>query len=547
MIRNLYFGSFCFFLFLSFSLFGQISINEQIKSYVENEITKWQQKDEFETTQQYLSRVNDSSRIIKAQEFYNEKLSKIKKEEAINLRITLFNLGLYDADNQTFIIHSDKYGEIIVPIKSNKAKLFKENWYQIRLLNPEFEIVNDILAIKKLDFYLPDKNLKRSFRMKDSSRPHDLPFNIIHKFLLENSDAIEVKTYIVDKDTIDVPFSELNNFLRLYPKSKPLFPELYSINNNIATFNSKQNSSYSFTDLKFVFKPIEIQNIESYEQKKVEISSKTILVGNSEIEDSIPISLNKQENVYVLAVGNEDYQKFQTGLKIEQNVEFAQADAELFAKYAEKALCIPPENITLIKNATAAQLKREINKLSKLAEKTGAETELIFYYAGHGLVNNISSSAYIVPVDVNSSNIDEGIMLSNLFKQLSEYPSQKVTVFLDACFSGGGRNLGLISERGVKIIPKYDVLSGNIVVFASCKGEQTSLLYRLKGHGLFTYHLLKKIHDSNANISYGELADYLIKQVSIDALRINGKEQDPNVLYSFDVSNKWRSWKFNKK
>ena len=48
-------------------------------------------------------------------------------------------------------------------------------------------------------------------------------------------------------------------------------------------------------------------------------------------------------------------------------------------------------------------------------------------------------------------------MISNL----SEHPTNKSLVFLDACFSGGARKEGLVSMRGVKIKPKEENLLGH--------------------------------------------------------------------------------------
>ena len=43
---------------------------------------------------------------------------------------------------------------------------------------------------------------------------------------------------------------------------------------------------------------------------------------------------------------------------------------------------------------------------------------------------------------------------------------------------------------------------------------------------------------------YGELADYVAKNVSIQSLKINTKEQDPVVNTSEKIQETWREWKF---
>jgi uncharacterized caspase-like protein len=122
-----------------------------------------------------------------------------------------------------------------------------------------------------------------------------------------------------------------------------------------------------------------------------------------------------------------------------------------------------------------------------------------------------------------------------------------VTVFLDACFSGGARGQGLVAARGVKIKPKEESLNGKLVVFSASSGDQSSLPYKEKGHGIFTYFLLKKLQDSKGEVSYKELSDYLRSQVSLQSVVINSKEQDPQTNVSPSAVAEWEKWKLGKK
>jgi hypothetical protein len=60
---------------------------------------------------------------------------------------------------------------------------------------------------------------------------------------------------------------------------------------------------------------------------------------------------------------------------------------------------------------------------------------------------------------------------------------------------------------------------------------------------LFTFFLLKKLQESGGNITYRDLADYLIKTVSIESLKINQKEQDPEVKAGEGVKVEWGLWR----
>ncbi|OFX20860.1 MAG: hypothetical protein A2041_02980 [Bacteroidetes bacterium GWA2_31_9b] len=262
----------------------------------------------------------------------------------------------------------------------------------------------------------------------------------------------------------------------------------------------------------------------------------------SDVDINIPYTERKNESKYALIIGNEDYNSYQMGLNTESNVDYAVNDAQTFKMYAKSTLGIPDENIIYLENAKAVEMSRAIKTLTSVIKNTNGKGDILFYYAGHGFPDEIEKEPYLIPVDVSGSDLQFAVKLADLYKQLTEYPSQKVTVILDACFSGGARNQSLVAARGVKVKPKDNILKGNIVVFTASSGEQSSLSYKDKNHGLFTYYLLKKIKETNGNISYKELSDYLTEQVSIKSALINQKEQNPQTLISVTAKDYWQNW-----
>ena len=266
----------------------------------------------------------------------------------------------------------------------------------------------------------------------------------------------------------------------------------------------------------------------------------------AETDKNIPQCQKKYNNRYALIIGNEDYTKYQNDLRAEANVDFARNDAQVFAQYAELTLGIPKENITLITDAIGSVMNREIERLVNKARYGDSNTELIFYYSGHGFPESNTKEGYIMPVDVSGANVTAGIKLSDLYQKLTEFPAKRVTVFLDACFSGGGRDQGLVAARTVRIPPvSNNITQGNLVVFSASSGDQESLMYDDKKHGIFTYCLLKKLQETEGNITYKELADYLAKEVAKIASDKLYKQQNPEVNISSDIENLWQSWKIN--
>jgi len=69
------------------------------------------------------------------------------------------------------------------------------------------------------------------------------------------------------------------------------------------------------------------------------------------------------------------------------------------------------------------------------------------------------------------------------------------------------------------------------------------LPFKDKQHGMFTYYLLKKIQQTKGDISYNELYNYVKKQVDLNCLKVNNKEQTPSLLMPIELGDKWKSWK----
>jgi hypothetical protein len=267
----------------------------------------------------------------------------------------------------------------------------------------------------------------------------------------------------------------------------------------------------------------------------------------SDVDKNIPVCFINKPFRYALVIGNEDYQRYQRGLSSEANVEFARNDASVFRDYAHSVLGVEEKNIFFLTDATAGEMVQKIDLIAKLASKTSAEAEIIFYYAGHGLPDESTKEPYIIPVDVSATNLNAAIKLADVYKMFSETGARRILVFLDACFSGGGRDAGLLAARSVKVKPRNEMIDGNMVVFAASSGEQSSLPYKEKQHGMFTYFLLKYLQETKGNVTLSDLADDVKNKVSLESLRVNSKEQDPTVQVSHSVADKWEGWRINDK
>lgn len=274
--------------------------------------------------------------------------------------------------------------------------------------------------------------------------------------------------------------------------------------------------------------------IEGKLDERPSINTDFSLAMQSELLENVPAG-TQHPNRYALIIGNEDYSI--VGGSAEINVPFACNDAIVFKEYCVRTFGIPDDHIRFIDNATAGIMRESIDWLINIG-KANPNAELFFYYSGHGSNDEASREPYLLPVDVTGKYIQLGISLNEMYAKLSEVPCQGSYVFLDACFSGGYKSKEpLVAQKGVRVVPKYSVMSGKLICFSSSSGEQTSSVFYDKRQGYFTYYLIKTIQDAKGNISLGDLYNRTREKVEA-ATAVSGKLQSPQVLVSPD----WTDW-----
>ena len=253
------------------------------------------------------------------------------------------------------------------------------------------------------------------------------------------------------------------------------------------------------------------------------------------IDTDIPVTGIRQDNTFAVIIGNENYQSV-------AKVPYAANDAKIFAEYCKRTLGLPEENVTVYTDATYGKMLGALQRISNIADAYDGNISIIFYYAGHGIPDDTSREAFILPIDADGTIKESCLSLSRLYSSLARLNARRVTAFLDACFSGAERGNGMLaSARGVAIKPKQNTIDGNVVVFTAVTGDQTAFPYKPSEHGLFTYYLLKKLKESRGNVSLGELSDYITTNVKQRSIVVNNKLQTPVVIPSDRLSTTWRT------
>ncbi len=263
----------------------------------------------------------------------------------------------------------------------------------------------------------------------------------------------------------------------------------------------------------------------------------------SDVDRDIPVTSRKNPNLLALIVANEKYDKA-------SDVFGALHDGATMREYCVKTLGVPEANVVLLNNATGNQLVDAIDQLGRRVRGMGSDAEVIFYYAGHGLPDDASKEAFLLPVDANPLNMATLTPMKEIYRKLGEMDASSVSVFLDACFSGEGREGRPVNEsRGVALRARPVAPQGNMFVLTAASAQETAMPYKEKHHGLFTYFLLKKLQETKGNATLKQLSDYVIKSVR-DTSNSNpaiGKEQNPTVSVSGNLAKEWESKKLKGK
>ena len=274
---------------------------------------------------------------------------------------------------------------------------------------------------------------------------------------------------------------------------------------------------------------IEEKKVVAQENKKEEESEK------SDVDIDIPVNATVNDRVFVYIIANEDYTHV-------ADVPNAANDGKVFAEYCNKVLGIPKDNIMLHQNVSYGALITVVDDIRNVAEALNGDCNLIVYYAGHGIPDESEKSAYLLPVDSDGKHVRTCYSLSELYSELGSLNAKCTTVFLDACFSGASRNNNgemVVSARSIAIDVDESEIDGRLVVFSAASDDQTALAYDEKKHGLFTYFLLKKLKESNGDVSLLELGDYLKEQVALHSVLKNRKKQTPSVVVGSGFGNEW--------
>ncbi len=128
-------------------------------------------------------------------------------------------------------------------------------------------------------------------------------------------------------------------------------------------------------------------------------------------------------NYHALVIGNNDYGDM-------PNLKTAVADAEAISGVLESRYGF---NVTKLINATRYDV---IGAMSELRASLSYDTNLLIYYAGHGIVDPVTERGYWLPVDADQSNPANWVSNDDITDMLKAIPARHILVIADSCYSG---------------------------------------------------------------------------------------------------------------
>jgi hypothetical protein len=221
------------------------------------------------------------------------------------------------------------------------------------------------------------------------------------------------------------------------------------------------------------------------------------------------------------------------------SLNYAQADALAFKEAIEQGAksIFSRVNTTYITNeqATKAGIVAALDKVKAAANP---QDLFLFYYAGHGVIND-QKAFFLVPQDVtqlygnDEALAQKGLSANELQNYSKEIKAQKQLFILDACQSAGALEQ-VIAARGAaeeKAIAQLARSTGTHWLTASGSAQFASEFAQL-GHGAFTYCLLEAFKGAgdtgDKKLTVKELDAYLQEKVPDVTARYKGSPQYPS-------------------
>lgn len=446
--------------------------------------------------------------------------------------------------SETFTYFAQNYVENIVNDWQKRGEFEKTEDYQKRVNVSSRQAKVLSLTNEAKDAYIA---------MRHNAMGQD-NVSIVGKYDADNETYMVKTKYSKEPIVVHVPSEHAQSFKSSFATCTGK-PQFYIENDGLSLsgytfvvdgrsyfYNSKNELTYQVPDVVYSFDAIQIDKSAANlvgGGKKQKFSTTQFITKNSDVDVNIPVTATEQKNTFAVIIANENYDN-------EQNVPFAYHDGSIFQEYCIKTLGIPKQNIRFGNDLTANQMRSHINWISETAHAFGEDAKFIVYYVGHGMPDDKTKDAYLLPSDGDAQDVKTGYRLADMYATLGELPASNVLVLLDACFSGAQRDGSMMQKgaRGVALSANKARPKGNVIVMSASDAKQTAWPYAEKSHGLFTYFILKKLQESKGvPVSMGEMFKFVKSNVSQHSIVNQNKSQTPTLIPSASLLSTWSTIK----
>ena len=447
------------------------------------------------------------SKIISENEYIKKVLflrKNTKKNNRFNMNVNRL-IDLYEALNLDItkleLVKTLPIDELLVQLNNNT---------QIKEKNLTLVVKEKIK--KKVIVTKVEEPVKELFEPKKIIEDNEAPIIEIAESLTVNDSSYEFTGKVSDKATI--VYVEVDGTL---------------VNVNEGIFTVKGYSP--------VNKQISIEAIDQWGNRSkpkivkliIDIKVTSVAMKLEPLNPSKIIS-ESSDNKVALIIGIENYLE-------SPNATYANLDAKYFFDYARKAFGVKKQNINLLvdEQATFVKTNKVFTKWLRSKIKSG-ETELIIFFAGHGLASSDGKELYLLPQDSDPDLLAKtALSRTELFKEIISLNPKNVTMFLDTCYSGVSRDEKtlLVSARPVRIVVDEQITPDNFTIFSASQSDQISSGLKEAKHGIFSYYLMKGLEgkadaNNDKDITNGELLAYMDQNVAQKASEL-GRQQNPSL------------------
>jgi hypothetical protein len=207
---------------------------------------------------------------------------------------------------------------------------------------------------------------------------------------------------------------------------------------------------------------------------------------------------------YAMVVGNNNY-------KYLPKLETAVKDATEVDKILKTTYGFETE---LLLDATRGDM---LSTLSRLRKRMGPEDNLMIYYAGHGVFEEVAQEAYWLPVDAKEDDEANWIIADSITAEMKRNPARHVLIVADSCYSGTltrTADVNLSSHRSREHFLKKMFQQPSRTLMAS-GGNEPVVDNGADGHSIFAYTFLRALREIDEPVFTAEELFYRFVKQSV--------------------------------